>query len=99
MKKLTRSNNKILGGVLAGFAEYFNIDPTLVRLGYVLFSLFTILPGIIFYLIAWAVIPKNSIVSEVKTSSNTEEAKEEKTETPETAGKEGSASEKTSDEK
>ncbi|MCD7730129.1 MAG: PspC domain-containing protein [Oscillospiraceae bacterium] len=33
MKKLTKSrNNKMLSGVCAGIAEYFNIDPTLVRL-------------------------------------------------------------------
>ena len=37
-KKLYKSNkNKILDGVCGGIAEYFNIDPTLVRLGWVVF--------------------------------------------------------------
>lgn len=40
MKKLYKSNNdKLLAGVCAGIAEYFDIDPTLVRLGWVVFSL------------------------------------------------------------
>ena len=37
-KKLYKSNkNKMLDGVCGGIAEYFNIDPTLVRLGWVVF--------------------------------------------------------------
>ena len=36
-KKLYKSNkNKMLDGVCGGIAEYFNIDPTLVRLGWAL---------------------------------------------------------------
>ena len=30
-KRLTRSNNKMIGGVCAGLAEYLDIDPTIVR--------------------------------------------------------------------
>ena len=38
-KKLYKSSkNKMIDGVCAGIAEYFNIDPTLVRIGLVLFS-------------------------------------------------------------
>ena len=41
-KRLYRSNTeKTIAGVLGGIAEYFDIDPTLVRLGYVLLSLFS----------------------------------------------------------
>ena len=37
-KRLYKSNqNKVLDGVCGGIAEYFNIDPTLVRLGWVVF--------------------------------------------------------------
>lgn len=58
MKKLTRSTDKIVAGVLAGFAEYFELDPTLVRLGYVLLAIFCAgFPAIIFYLVAWIIIP------------------------------------------
>ena len=39
-KKLYRNTeNKMLAGVCSGIADYFDIDPTLVRLGWVLFSL------------------------------------------------------------
>jgi phage shock protein C len=55
-KKLTRSTkNKMIGGVCAGFAEYFNLDVTLVRLLFVLIGLAG--HGIIFYIIAWIIIP------------------------------------------
>jgi len=37
--RLYRSRNRVLGGVLAGFAEYFSINVVLVRLIYVLLSL------------------------------------------------------------
>ena len=38
-KKLYRNTeNKMLAGVCSGIADYFDIDPTLVRLGWVLFS-------------------------------------------------------------
>ena len=56
MKKLYRSEkNKMIGGVAAGFAEYFNLDPTLIRLLLVLAALAG--PGIPFYIIAWLIMP------------------------------------------
>ena len=58
MKKLYKSNNKMLAGVCAGIAEYFNIDPTLVRLGWVLFCILGG-SGILAYIICALVIPKN----------------------------------------
>jgi phage shock protein C len=40
MKRLTRSNtDRKLAGVCAGIAAYFDIDPTVVRIGWVLFCL------------------------------------------------------------
>ena len=39
-KRLTRSNNKMIGGVCAGLAEYLDIDPTIVRIVWVLMVLF-----------------------------------------------------------
>ena len=57
-KKLTRSANKVLGGVCGGFAEYFEIDPTLVRICYVALSLFTVgFPGILLYIIMLILMP------------------------------------------
>lgn len=57
-KKLYRSNDRILGGVLAGFADYIYWDKTIVRLLYVLLSIISVgFPGLLFYIIAWIVIP------------------------------------------
>ena len=51
-KKLTRSKDRILAGVCGGMAEYFGIDATIVRIGYVLISILSAaFPGIIVYLI------------------------------------------------
>ena len=51
-KRLYRSTrNKMICGVCGGIAEYFNIDPTLVRLGVVLLSLTSWGTGILAYFI------------------------------------------------
>ena len=59
-KKLTKSaTNKTLAGVCGGIAEYFDLDPTLVRVGYVLLSfLSTGFPGLLLYLILALVMPQ-----------------------------------------
>ena len=57
-KKLYKSNeNKMLDGVCGGIAEYFDIDPTLVRLAWVLFCTLGG-SGILAYIIAAIVIPR-----------------------------------------
>jgi phage shock protein PspC (stress-responsive transcriptional regulator) len=56
-KKLYRSNDRVLGGVCAGFAEYMDFDPVAVRLGYAALTLFTAFAGIPFYIIAWIIMP------------------------------------------
>lgn len=57
-KKLTRSNNKVIGGVCGGLAEYFNIDPTLVRVVYAALTVFSAgFPGILLYLLMLLIIP------------------------------------------
>ena len=58
-KKLYKSNSdKMLAGVLGGFAEYIGVDSTLVRLVYVLIAMFSAgFPGILFYIICALVIP------------------------------------------
>ena len=56
-KKLYRNTeNKMLAGVCSGIADYFDIDPTLVRLGWVLFSLLGG-SGLLAYLIAALIMP------------------------------------------
>lgn len=59
MKRLTKSNNRMLSGVLGGAAEYMEMDPTLIRLLFVLIAVMTgALPCIIGYIIAAYVIPE-----------------------------------------
>ena len=56
-KKLYKSEtNKMLAGVCGGIAEYFNIDSTLVRLGWVVFSLLGG-SGLLAYIIAAIIMP------------------------------------------
>ena len=48
-----------LFGVLGGIAEYFGLDPSLVRIGYVLITVFTVgLPGILLYFLMAVIIPR-----------------------------------------
>jgi len=55
-KRLYRSGrNRVLGGVCGGLGEYFNVDPVIVRLLWVLFSLASMGAGILLYLIAWII--------------------------------------------
>ena len=50
----------MLEGVCGGIAEYFNVDPTIIRLAYVLLSVFTAaFPGIIVYILAMIIIPSD----------------------------------------
>ena len=59
-KKLYRNTeNKMLAGVCSGIADYFDIDPTLVRLGWVLFSLLGG-SGLPAYIIAAIIIPERT---------------------------------------
>jgi len=59
-KRLTRSKDKMVAGVLAGIADYLNIDPTIIRILYVILSIASIgFPGLIAYLIMWAIIPED----------------------------------------
>ena len=57
-KKLYKSSkNKMIDGVCAGVGEYFNIDPTLVRLAWVVFCALGG-SGILAYIIAAIIIPR-----------------------------------------
>ncbi len=57
-KKLVRpKKGRVIAGVAAGIANYFNIDVTLIRLIWVFLLLPGGLPGVIPYFICWIVIP------------------------------------------
>ena len=62
-KKLYRkSNSRVIGGVCAGLGDYFNIDKVLIRLIWALTVVFAGV-GILAYLIAWIVIPEDTVDS------------------------------------
>jgi phage shock protein PspC (stress-responsive transcriptional regulator) len=57
-KRLSRSRDqRMISGVSGGIAEYFGIDPTLVRLGFVATTFFGG-AGVIGYVVAWLIIPE-----------------------------------------
>lgn len=63
-KRLYRSRTeRMIGGVAGGLGEYFNIDPTLVRLGFVV-GTFMGGPGLILYFILLIVVPEEPLGSE-----------------------------------
>lgn len=59
MRRIYRSrSNSMIAGVCGGLAEYLGVDPTVVRLLYVLLSIFSAgFPGILVYIIAMFIIP------------------------------------------
>lgn len=57
-KRLYKSQNKKIGGVCAGIAEYCNADPTIIRLLWVVVTLIGIAPGIIAYIVCALIIPE-----------------------------------------
>lgn len=58
-KKLFRSRNGMIAGVCGGIAEFFGLDPTIVRLAYAIVTLLSVaFPGIIIYILCWIIIPK-----------------------------------------
>ncbi|MBL8202367.1 MAG: PspC domain-containing protein [Chromatiales bacterium] len=58
-RRLSRSRtNKMIAGVCGGIAEYFDWDPTVVRLAYVLLSILSVaFPGVLVYLVLWLITP------------------------------------------
>lgn len=63
IKRLYLSSTDIkIAGVCGGIAEYFELDPTLVRLAWLLVTVLSgVVPGVIAYLVAAIVMPKQPI--------------------------------------
>lgn len=57
VKRLLRSKDRILGGVCGGIADYLEVDPTIIRLLWILGCL-AWGAGILLYLLAWLIIPE-----------------------------------------
>jgi len=64
MERLYRSSTqRMLSGVCGGLGEYFNIDPTLVRIVYILVTIATgVLLGIGLYIVLWLIVPSEASV-------------------------------------
>ncbi|MGH7180084.1 MAG: PspC domain-containing protein [Tepidisphaeraceae bacterium] len=62
-RPLTRSRqDALIGGVCAGIARWLQWDPTLVRVLYVLVSIFSAaFPGILVYIVLWMVMPLEEV--------------------------------------
>ena len=58
MRRLYRSRSKMIGGVCGGFAEYFNVDPVIVRLITAVALFLTCCSVLPIYLIAWVIMPE-----------------------------------------
>ena len=65
IKRLYLSDDdKKLFGLCGGIAEYFEVDSSILRLGWILFTVLTgIVPGVIAYVVAALVIPKQPVVA------------------------------------
>ncbi|MDA0195988.1 MAG: PspC domain-containing protein [Bacteroidetes bacterium] len=48
-----------MAGVCGGIAEYFRWDPTIVRIAYILLTIFTAFAGLLVYIILWIVMPRS----------------------------------------
>lgn len=58
-KRLYRSRQeRVIAGVCGGIAEYFDVDPTIIRLAWAIFTLVSFGAGILAYLIAWLIVPE-----------------------------------------
>ncbi len=58
MKRLVKSNNRMVCGVCAGIGEYLNIDATVIRLLWVIFSIASFGTGLLAYIIAALIMPE-----------------------------------------
>ncbi len=57
-KLLLRSQDRVIAGVCGGIADYFDADPTLVRLLYAVLTICTAFSGILLYPILWIIMPE-----------------------------------------
>ncbi|NMA75021.1 MAG: PspC domain-containing protein [Bacteroidales bacterium] len=57
-QKLRRSqSNKMIAGICGGLAKYFGLDASLLRIIYVLVTIFTAFAGVLLYIILWIIVP------------------------------------------
>lgn len=71
-KRLYRSrDNRIIAGVMGGIGDYFDIDPALIRLVYLLVTVFTgIAPGVLVYIVAILIVPVRPLMLSAKVETH-----------------------------
>lgn len=70
MKQLYRTiQERMLGGVCGGLGKYFDIDPTVIRLFWVVVTVLSVGTGILVYLLAWIIIPEEDTAGDSPPSS------------------------------
>ena len=64
-KKLTRSrSNRMIAGLMGGLGEFFGVDAVLLRLAYLIVTVFTgFVPGIVGYLLAILIVPEEPLIA------------------------------------
>jgi len=60
-KRLTRSKDKMIAGVAGGLANYLNLDPTIIRILFVLIA-FAGGASVLAYLIMWIIVPEEKSI-------------------------------------
>jgi phage shock protein C len=72
-KRLYRSReNKIIYGIMGGIGEYYDTDPVIIRLVYLLITFATgLVPGILLYLVAMLIVPEAPVIVASKPASDT----------------------------
>ncbi len=79
-KRLYRSNtDKVIGGVSGGLANYFGVDPVLIRVAFVLLTLFGG-GGVLVYIVMWIAIPAETIDYKAAFNKNPDEVADTDTE-------------------
>lgn len=71
-KRLKRStSNKIIAGVCGGIGEYFDIDPVIIRIIWVILAFMPSSPGVLAYIICALIIPESNGAAHNNSSTNT----------------------------
>ena len=58
VKRLTRSQKRVIAGVCGGLGNYFNVDPVLIRA--IFLFLLIVGGGLLLYIILWIIVPKET---------------------------------------
>jgi len=71
MKKLTRStSDRWVAGICGGIGEYFEIDPNVIRVLWVIITVLTgFVAGIIIYILLWIILPEQGQAHPVGTTA------------------------------